>query len=167
MDEICNHSKNDAKSIHTFCLTRWTVRGETLESVLQNHAELLEPWEWSFTNITVTKMKGRIIRVNFIMKKFDFYFGCCLGKNVLKQTDILFKSLQSSSLSAAEGQDLATIVIKTLEEDRKNEQFAMFWEDIIKKKEHLDVGGPILPRRRKLPKTFDETDTYHFPSTPK
>ena len=167
LDEIRNHSKNDAKSIHTFCPTRWTVRGETLESVLQNHAELLELWEWSLTNVTETEMKGRIIGVNFIMKKFDFYFGCCLGKNVLRQTDILSKSLQSSSLSAAEGQDLATIVIKKLEEDRKNEQFEMFWEDIMKKKEHLDIGDPILPRQRKLPKKFDEPDTYHFPSTPK
>ena len=34
LDEIRNHSKNDAKSIHTFCPTRWTVRVETLESVL-------------------------------------------------------------------------------------------------------------------------------------
>ena len=96
-------------------------------------------------------MKGRIIGVNFIMKKFDFYFGCCLGKNVLRETDILSKSLQSSSLSEAEGQDLATIVIKKLKEDRKNEQFEMFWEDIMKKKEHLDIGDPILPRQRKLP----------------
>ena len=55
-------------------------------------------------------------------------------KKILSQTDILSKSLQSSSLSAAEGQDLATIVIKMLEEDRKNEQFGMFWEDIMKKK---------------------------------
>ena len=167
LDEIRNHSKNDAKSIHTFCPTCWTVRGETLESVLQNHAELLELWEWSLTNVTETEMKGRIIGVNFIMKKFDFYFGCYLGKNVLRETDILSKSLQSSSLSAAEGQDLATIVIKKLEEDRKNEQFEMFWEDIMKKKEHLDIGDPILPRQRKLPKKFDKPDTYHFPSTPK
>ena len=71
-------------------------------------------------------MKGRINGVNFIMKKFDFYFGCFLGKNVLRQTDIFSKSLQSSSLSAAEGQDLATIVIKKLEEDRKNGQFEIF-----------------------------------------
>ena len=45
LDEIRNHSKNDAKSIHTFCPTCWTVRGETLEGVLQNHAELLELWD--------------------------------------------------------------------------------------------------------------------------
>ena len=82
--EIRNHSKNDAKSIHTFCPTRWTVRGETLESVLQNHADLLELWEWSLTNVTKTEMKGCIIGVNLIMKKFDFYFGCCLGKNVVR-----------------------------------------------------------------------------------
>ena len=72
------------------------------------------------------------------------------------------KSLQSPRLSAAKGQDLATIMIKKLEEDRKNEQFEMFWEDIMKKKEHLDIGDPILPWQRKLPKKFDEPDTYHF-----
>ena len=60
-----------------------------------------------------TQMKRRVIGVNFIMKKSDFYFECCLGKNVLRQTDILFKSLQASILSAAEEQDLATIVIKS------------------------------------------------------
>ena len=112
-------------------------------------------------------MKRRIIGVNFIMKKFDFHFGCYLGKNVLRQTDTLSKSLDSSSLSAAEGQDLATEVIKKLEEDRKNEQLEMFWGDITKKKKHLNIRDPILPRQRKLPKSFDEPDAYHFPSTPK
>ena len=43
----------------------------------------------------------------------------------------------------------------------------MFWVDVMKKKEHLDIGDPILPRQRKLPKKFDKPDTYHFPSTPK
>ena len=37
----------------------------------------------------------------------------------------------------------------------------------MKKKEHLGIGNPILPRQCKLPKKFDEPDTYHFPSTPK
>ena len=101
------------------------------------------------------------------MKKFGFYFGCCLGKNILRQIDILSKSLHSSSLSAAERQDLAAIVIKKLEEDRKNEQFEMFWVDIMKKKEYLDIGDPILSRQRKLRKKFDQSDTHHFPSTPK
>ena len=145
MDEIRNHSKNNAKSIHTFCPTCWAVRGKTLESILQNHTELFELWEWSLTNVTETEMKERIIGVIFIMKKFDFNFRCYLGRK--RQTDILSKSLQSSGLSAAEGRDLATIVTKKLEGNRKKEQFEMFWEDIMKKKEHLDNGDPILPRQ--------------------
>ena len=36
----------------------------------------------------------------------------------------------------------------------------MFWENIIKKKEHLDIRDPILPRQSKPPKKFDEPDTY-------
>ena len=95
MDEIRNHSKNNAKSIHTFCPTRWAVRGDTLESVLQSHVELLKLWEWSLTNVMETEMKGRVIGVNFIVKKLDFYFGCCLGKNILRQTNILSKSSSS------------------------------------------------------------------------
>ena len=43
----------------------------------------------------------------------------------------------------------------------------MFWEDIMTKKNHLDIGDLILPRQRKLLKKFDKPDTYHFPSTPK
>ena len=113
LNEIRNHSKNDAKSIHTFCPTRWTVRGETLERVLQNHAELLELWEWSLTNVTETEMKGRIIGVNFIMKKFDFYFGCCLAKNGLRQTDILSKSLQPSKFFCSGGARLGNKKLKS------------------------------------------------------
>ena len=59
---------------------------------------------------------------------------------------------------------MATIVIKKLEEDRRNEQFEMFWEDIMKEKEHLDIGDPIVLRQRKLSKKFDKSDNYHFPS---
>ena len=35
----------DPKTIHVFCPTRWAVHGETLESVLKNHTELIELWE--------------------------------------------------------------------------------------------------------------------------
>ena len=42
--------ENEAKSVHAFCPTRWTVRGETCQSILENHSELLELWEWSLEN---------------------------------------------------------------------------------------------------------------------
>lgn len=43
--------------------TCWTVRGETLEYVLKNHAESLELGKWSLNNFKNTNMKERIIRV--------------------------------------------------------------------------------------------------------
>ena len=60
---------------------------ERLECVVKNHTEILDLWEWSLTNVKGTEMKRRIIGVNFVMKKLDFYFGSCLGKVVIKQTD--------------------------------------------------------------------------------
>ena len=111
-------------------------------------------------------MKRPVIQVNFVMKNVDFYFEYFLGKVAPKQTDNLSESLQSSNLSAAMElqlrEDLATIAIRNLEEDKKNDQFKMFGEDIIKKNKFLDVGDPILPRRRKLQKKFGEPETIVF-----
>ena len=37
-----SRGKNDSRGVHTFCLTRWTVRGEALAAVINNEAELME-----------------------------------------------------------------------------------------------------------------------------
>lgn len=57
------------------------------------------------------------------MKTFKFYFGCNIGKLILNQTDQLSRALQSETLSAAEGFDLAQVVVKTLEKDRTEDAF--------------------------------------------
>ena len=53
------------------------------------------------------------------------------------------KSLELSNSFAADGQNLATIVIKKLGKDRTIDQFELFWEDIMKKKKSLDAGDPF------------------------
>lgn len=107
---------------------------------------LLELWEWLLTNVKDAETKGHIIEAIFVMENFDFDFGCCPGKIVLRKTGSLPKSVQSSNLSAAEGQDLVTIVIKKLEEDRKNN---------------------LSPALTKTPKRFGVPETFYFPLTPK
>ena len=52
-------TKNLAKFIHSFCPTRWTVRGETLDSLLNNYG-LMSLWEWSLQKPDTTEMKARI-----------------------------------------------------------------------------------------------------------
>ena len=53
---IREKTENEAKSIHKLCPTRWTVRGEALEAIVENHNELMELWEWSLDNVKVTEM---------------------------------------------------------------------------------------------------------------
>ena len=77
-------------------------------------------WDWSLEVLKDTEMKSRIIGVKSIMAKFSFYFGSCLGEKILRQTDNLSRALQSSSISAAQGNMLARDVVKTLLTDRSN-----------------------------------------------
>ena len=92
LTDLWGKFENESKGVHCFCPTRWTVRGETLKSVTDNHEELLELWTWSLSVLKDTTMKARIIGVGTVMKKFSFYWllpWVC----VLRQTDNLSKTL--------------------------------------------------------------------------
>ena len=56
------------------------VRGEAFAAVINNHAELMELWDWSPIMSKDTEMKARIRVVKSLMTTFDFYFGCTLGR---------------------------------------------------------------------------------------
>ena len=154
--------ENEAKSIHKLCPTQWTVRGEALEAIVENHNELMELWEWSLEHVKLTEMRGRILGAKSKMNTFDFLFGCLLGKIILKQTDNLSKSLQSPTLSAAEGQEIAQDVILTLEKDHNEKSFHLFWERLEQRRQQLSIPTARLPRKRQLPDFFGSTNN---PST--
>ena len=111
LDELRSKSKNDPRGIHALCPTRWTVRSEALQSILQNYNERLELWDWTLQNCKDTDIKARFRGVKATMPTFDFIFGCELGVLILRQTDNLSRTLQSPKLSAAEGNAIAHDVI--------------------------------------------------------
>ena len=155
-------SNNETKGIHNLCPTRWTVRGEAIHSYLNNYSELMELWEWSQKNVTDTEMKARIRGVQVVMGTFDFVFGCSLGN--------FSKTLQHEHFSAAQGQELATTVIKTLTKDRSDQSFDLFWEAVKKRAVQLGTAEPKLPRKRKLPDYYGVKTgnaTPHFHDSPK
>ena len=55
------------------------------------------------------------------MKTFEYYFGISLGELVLRHSDNLSRTHQHKSLSAAEGQHVAAMVVKTIESMRSEE----------------------------------------------
>ena len=89
------------------------------------------------------------------MKTFGFLFGVTLGEMVLRHTDNLNKTLQDKSYSAAEGQQVANMVVRTLQTLRNVDSFDLFWTKVTKNAELLEVGEPQLPRQRKVPKRYD------------
>ena len=137
---IRKESGNKEMSIHAFCPTRWSVRADSCAAILENNDVLMDLWKWSLSVLTDSEMKARIRFVTAYMKRFNFYFGCCLGKLLLTQVDNLSTTLQDPNLSAAEGQSLAQLVVETLEEDRASALFNLWWDAILLKKDNdIDI----------------------------
>ena len=70
-------------SIKKFCATRWTVRGKSVDSILNNYCILKELWEQCLETHFDPDVKGRIIGVKSQMTKFDFIFELQLYERIL------------------------------------------------------------------------------------
>ena len=84
----------------------------------------------------------------------SFWLG--LGRNLLQHTHSLSVCLQRNSLSAAEGQTMAAMIIRTLKTMTADDTFTLFWKDVTTLAEHNLVNAPGLPRRRHLPARYED-----------
>ena len=78
-----------------------------------------------------------------------------LGELILRHSDNLSSTLQHKSISAAEGQRVASMTIQTFRSIRNDESYDMFWKRVDLKVKSLGVSEPQLPRRRKAPKRYE------------
>lgn len=167
--QIKSVSASNSPGIRVLCLTRWTVRAEALASIISNFACLQGTWEEAVEVVRDTETKARIRGVSAVMNTFDFLFGCMLGEMILKHSDNLSSTLQNKSLSAAEGQCIAQMTIGTLKSVRSDNSFDLFWQKVNSKASELDIGEPVLPRRRRLPRRLDDDlsagDFHHDPKS--
>ena len=102
-----NEENSFAGGVRSFFPTRWTVRGASIESILENYQVLQQLWDECFEGRMDPEVKGRIIGVKEQMCRYHILFGLKLCCRVLKITDNLSRTLQSRSLSAAESYGLA------------------------------------------------------------
>ena len=101
-------------------------------------------------------MKARVIGVEYKFKTFQFFFRVFLGNLLLKHSDNLSKTLQSQKMSASEGQHVASMTVTTLQSLRNDDNFALFWQKIEIIKKDLDIEDPKLPRKRKVPRRYED-----------
>lgn len=74
------------------------MRGESLQSVVDNYTILQKEWEVFLDLQLVPDVPARIIGVQAQMRKFDFLFGVMLGAMSLKHIDNLSKTMQHGDL---------------------------------------------------------------------
>ena len=89
------------------------------------------------------------------MEKFEFYYGVTIGELILKHTDNLSKTLQHKTISAAEGQECASLTLRTLQSIRSDDMFDLFWKKVTTAAEKLNLEPPSLPHQRKRPKRYE------------
>ena len=101
------------------------MKAECLDRILSNYKVLYVLWEESLDYVKETDMRSRIIGVQACMRSFDFLFEAMLGELLLRHTDNLSKTLQSPEISAADGQVVAAITVKTIQSLRTDENFGL------------------------------------------
>ena len=100
------------------------------------------------------------------MTEFRFVFGLKVSEVILKTTDNLSRTLQKSSLSAAEAQHLASLSVATLQGMRTGEAWTVFYASVESLKQKLGVSDAVLPRKRKAPKRYSDSREGFHSETP-
>ena len=145
----------DSPGIRILCPTRWTVRADSLASILSNYEVLRELWEECLEIVRDSETIARIVGVASQMQTFNFLFGVELGELILRHTDNLSRTLQHKELSASESQEVARLTVRTLGTMRNESSFDLFWKKLEMDRTRFEVDEPVLPRKRKCPERFE------------
>ena len=70
--------ENSPIGVRSLCPTRWTVRGESVGSILENYCALNLLWDECLEGSLVPDVRGRIIGVKAQMLDYKLLFGLCL-----------------------------------------------------------------------------------------
>ena len=159
---------SNSPSVRTLCPTRWTVRADSLASIMANYSCIQLLWETAVNGACDMEMKARIRGVDSQMQTFKFFFCITLSEMILRHTDKLTQTLQQPSLSSVEGHAVSMLTVLTLTGLRTEGNFDLLWEKVLKIKEEVDVGDPQLPRKRKVPRRYEEgMAESEYPHSPK
>ena len=146
----------DTPGIRVLCLTRWTVRASSIQSVLNNFRCCLVYGKNLKLQILVdSETQDRIIGVKVQMLSFNFLFGLLLGSLLLRHGDNLSKTLQHKTISSAEAQHIAKLTVDVLRSLREADKFTLFYEKVLLYQKKLEINPPALPRKRRAPRHLE------------
>ena len=123
-----------------------------MKRILDNYQSLMQLWEEYLEERLDQETRARIIGCKSQMESFYFFFGLNLSHKLYAMTDNLSKSLQATKMSAIKGRKSADLVITTLKDIRKDDQFQLFYDAVKKVANSIKViAQQAMPRKRKRP----------------
>ena len=104
------------------------------EACARNYTVLQDLWDAVLEITLEPEVRSHIIGVKAQIESIHFSFGVCVGKHV----NNLSTTLESSTISSAEGQREAELTISTLGKMQDEEDYHLFWE-LIRRKGHYNT----------------------------
>ncbi|CAF4100248.1 unnamed protein product [Rotaria magnacalcarata] len=143
LNEISNQLSMSYSNLTSLCPTRWTMRAELYNSLLNNY-ELVQEALYTL----IEEKGGPGIKANGLheqMNKFYFFFGLKLGYLLFSATEKLSRIIQSSSCCLQDILSSAESLIRYFERIRDDITFKSFYTKVLKESESL-TDKPILAR---------------------
>ena len=82
----------------TLCRKKWTVRGSSPRSIVDNWVPLQKVSEQSFEARALQPvLRERIISLEAQMQSFDYYYGVKILENILRHSDNLSKAIKKKT----------------------------------------------------------------------
>lgn len=153
------------QDLKPLCPTRWTVRTEAINAILQNYAaliQLLDEVSSSGRDEYAMKAHGYLQ----LMEKFSAYFGLKLGYLVFSVTEELSYVLQGKDTTVQEAMEAAIVYERHLRRLRNDVEFDRFYEAAHQSSQDL-TDEPVLPRKQKIPRRVNEGADPHQYESPK
>lgn len=82
-EDIKQELAPDCPGFRVLCPTRWTIRGESLQSVITNYCVLQELWDSCLETRLQPDIRSRIIGVQAQMKQFEYFLAFFLENKYL------------------------------------------------------------------------------------
>ncbi|XP_025192782.1 zinc finger MYM-type protein 1-like isoform X2 [Melanaphis sacchari] len=137
------------KTLKSLSDTRWSCRIDALDSVLSNFTVILKTLEDISEQDSIYGSDASSLL--FSISNFEFVFCIVFLNDVMRETNILSKYLQSPNINYANVNTMTLQTVAILNEHRSVTEFDKTWNKAMKITKKNNISSPKLPRKRTIP----------------
>lgn len=153
-DEVTSGVMISRKQLRPLCPTRWTTRHESIQSLLDNYACVMETLI-EITDIDKSDAGTKAHGFATVMQTFGFYFSLKTASSVFGRAETLSKLLQSKKITVTAALKAMEQVRAFFQKLRGDAEWNTLWKCCIEEAQALHIDEPAVPRLRRPPRRID------------